>query len=365
VSVTVSGSVERLRRSFERLDREVADHVDLRAAAADALRRHVGFDVAVMATVDPTTVMWTHCLLVGMDRDAELEEQVFANEYAGGDVLGLTELLSAPGHGGTLQVASRERGTTSARLEHIYRPIGVTDELRVLLVDGDTPWGVICLLRSGGHFTGEELGAVGAVSSSFAVTLRRSLLGAALQRPGSLDVPPGLIACGPRGSETEMSDEARRLVEQLGVGEVPQVVAALRARLAAGVRAEAALATRDGRWLAFHATRMGEREVVIVEQVRSHRLAELIVRARGLTPRERDVVEWVARGAPTRAIARSLFISEWTVQDHLKAIFAKFGVRSRQELVAAIFFEHYGPRHAAEDTPSPYGWYLEPDGRSM
>lgn len=71
------------------------------------------------------------------------------------------------------------------------------------------------------------------------------------------------------------------------------------------------------------------------------------------------MVEQVARGRSTKAIARDLFISEWTVQDHLKAIFAKFGVRSRQELVAAIFFDHYGPRHAAEDTPSPYGWYLD------
>jgi DNA-binding CsgD family transcriptional regulator len=359
----MTSTVDSLRRSFERLDREVVDHVALRSAAADVLRRHVGFDVAVMATVDPTTVMWTHCLLLGMDRDTELEEHVFANEYAGGDVLGLTELLRVPGHGGTLQAVSRERGTTSERLEQIYRPIGVTDELRVLLVDGDTPWGAICLLRSDGSFTAEDLSAVGAVSSSFAVTLRRSLLGAAVQRPDSLEVPPGLIFCGPRGSVAEMSDEARRLVEQLGTGEVPQVVAALRARLAAGERADAALATRDGRWLAFHATRMADREVVIVEQVRSHRLAELIVRARGLTPREREVVEWVARGASTRAIAQALYISEWTVQDHLKAIFAKFGVRTRQELVAAVFFEHYGPRHAAEDTPSPYGWYLEPGGR--
>lgn len=356
----MTGTAGRLRRAFDRLDREVVDHVELRRAAADVLRRHLGFDVAVMATVDPTTVMWTHCLLLGMDRDAELEEQVFHNEYLGGDLLGLTDLLRTPGHGGTLRDASRLHGATSARLDEIYRPIGVTDELRVLLVDGETPWGAICLLRSAGSFSVDEMRAVGSISSSFAVTLRRSLLGAAVRRPDSLDVPPGLIVCGPRGTVPEMSDEARRLVEQLGTGEVPQVVAALRAQLAAGVRAEAALATRDGRWLAFHATRMGEREVVIVEQVRSHRLAELIVRARGLTPREREVVEWVARGVSTREIGRALFISEWTVQDHLKAIFAKFEVRSRQELVAAVFFEHYGPRHAADDTPSPYGWYLEP-----
>jgi DNA-binding CsgD family transcriptional regulator len=174
-----------------------------------------------------------------------------------------------------------------------------------------------------------------------------------------LDAPPGLILCGPYGAVTDMSDEARHLVGSLGTGEIPQVVAALRAKLAVGERAEAAVPARDGRWLAFHATTMVGQEVVIVEQVRSHRLADLIVRARGLTARERDVVELVARGRSTREIAQALFISEWTVQDHLKAVFAKFDVRSRQELVATMFFDHYGPRHAAEDTPSPYGWYLE------
>ena len=36
-------------------------------------------------------------------------------------------------------------------------------------------------------------------------------------------------------------------------------------------------------------------------------------------------------------------ITEHTVQDHLKAIFDKFGVHSRGQLVAAIFGGHYLP----------------------
>lgn len=355
----MSGTIERLQRSFERLDREVVDHVEVRRAAGELLAKQVGFDVAVMATIDPTTVMWTHCVLVGMERDETLEERIFHNEYSGGDVLTLNDLLRMPGHAGTLRGAVRSLGVVSDRLEQIYGPAGISDELRVLLVDGDSAWGAICLLRSEGEFGPEDVKALSAVSGPFAVTLRRSLLGAAVQQPEALDAPPGLIVCGANGVIVEMTDEARRLVDLLGTGEVPQVVAALRARLAAGERAEAALATRHGLWLAFHATRMGGRDVVIVEQVRATRLAELIVRTRGLTSREREVVEWVARGASTREISKALSISEWTVQDHLKAIFAKFGVRTRQELVAALFFEHYGPRHAANDTPSPYGWYLE------
>ena len=43
-------------------------------------------------------------------------------------------------------------------------------------------------------------------------------------------------------------------------------------------------------------------------------------------------------------VAAPLFISQHTVQQHLKSIFDKTGVRSRRDLVGRIFYTHYEPR---------------------
>ena len=52
-----------------------------------------------------------------------------------------------------------------------------------------------------------------------------------------------------------------------------------------------------------------------------------------LSPREVDVLTWVARGASNKEIARSLHLSEATVKSHLLHIFSKLGVNDRTQAV--------------------------------
>ncbi|WP_371401867.1 LuxR C-terminal-related transcriptional regulator [Kribbella sp. NBC_00662] len=57
----------------------------------------------------------------------------------------------------------------------------------------------------------------------------------------------------------------------------------------------------------------------------------------GLTPREREVLWWLATGATNRAIANQLFLSERTVARHVSNIFGKLRVSNRAGATAWAF----------------------------
>ena len=101
------------------------------------------------------------------------------------------------------------------------------------------------------------------------------------------------------------------------------------------------------------------RVAVIISPTREPEVASLIVHAYGLTARERDVAGHVLRGRSTQEIAEAMHVTQYTVQDHLKAIFEKVGVRSRRELVAQLFLQHCAPNLAAGAAPGADGWFVE------
>ncbi len=59
-------------------------------------------------------------------------------------------------------------------------------------------------------------------------------------------------------------------------------------------------------------------------------------RLAGLSARESEVAALVADGATNQAVADALFLSVKTVESHLRNIFAKTGVSSREALAATV-----------------------------
>jgi DNA-binding CsgD family transcriptional regulator len=110
-------------------------------------------------------------------------------------------------------------------------------------------------------------------------------------------------------------------------------------------------------WLTLHGSTMNDPTVpstsavdtadddgrvsVVIEAAPASDIAQMLVLAYGLTRRERQILQRVISGLTSADIARDLYISPNTVQDHLKSIFSKVGVRSRGQLVAHILGEYY------------------------
>jgi DNA-binding CsgD family transcriptional regulator len=262
----------------------------------------------------------------------------------------------------------------SLRQRQLRRPNGLGDELRAALVVDSGTWGGITLLRETGRaFAPAETKLLASLSGDLAEGLRRAVLTSVLSADPE-DVDAGLLVLAADNSVELSNAVAQHWIDELRVGDgrggplllVIHAVAS-RARLAASedapgdTIARARVSTPSGRWLLVRGSLLGDgpdaRAAVILEPVPSRELAPLIAAAYGLTDRERRVTEHVARGLSTNEIARRLFLSPYTVQDHLKSIFEKTGVSARGELVARLFFEYYAPRMATGTPVAPTGWF--------
>jgi len=87
--------------------------------------------------------------------------------------------------------------------------------------------------------------------------------------------------------------------------------------------------------------------VVTIEEISAADRLDLFARAFGLTSRENELLSLLATGSDTRAMARQMSLSEHTVQDHVKSIFAKTGARDRVTVLSRAL----GTRPEAKDEP--------------
>jgi len=81
--------------------------------------------------------------------------------------------------------------------------------------------------------------------------------------------------------------------------------------------------------------------------------AEVAARLAQLTPRERDVLEYLVRGSPHKVIAHALGISPRTVEVHRARIMAKLEARNLAHLVEMMLTSGTRPAGRGRDASAP------------
>ena len=98
-----------------------------------------------------------------------------------------------------------------------------------------------------------------------------------------------------------------------------------------------------GVWLTFRAapveseTPTAEQDIAVsIEPSSPAERRTCLPACHALTPRETELLGVLVEGLDTKAIAGAFFVSQHTVQDHLKSIFAKTGARNRRTLLTRV-----------------------------
>lgn len=326
------------------------DSATLRERVGDRLSRHLRAPSFCFGVSDPASALPVHSVTVGLAPEAM---HAF-----------LDLLLVAPSldFGAWLRRSDRV-----ARLEdlvgdvahdpymaEVLRPSGLRYDVQLSCISGGRTWGHVCIRRreQDGPFAGHELRFLAALVPHLAAGLRAAATRAALAAaPGT---QTGVVIFGPDGEVELANGIAERLFVRPSSGTRHSYLTAV--SIVAGML-ERALTDDGGRVVpAMTVTDEAHGEIY---RLRGERLTGADGRPRGLvliepasgtspagtrealtqlglTAREAEVALAVLRGRTTLEIAEELTISPHTVHDHLRKVFDKLDVGSRQQLAVRL-----------------------------
>ena len=363
--------LDRLVEDLARLGSRGLPREQYYAEVSARLRRVVASDAACWHTLDPQTRLITshapHELVsegvFRPDTVAAAGAMVIASEYLVEDVNRFAWLASRRIPVATLTQAAGGRRERSARYRALLAS-GIPHELRAAFVSRGRCWGAVHIARREHRpdFGAEDVSALASIAGVVAEGIRASLRFDAGRRAAD-GTAPGLVVLGPhddvelitppaRGLLAAMRMPAQRDDDETPPGSLLALAAFTRSSPhdPNGKPHAVAVPTSSG-WITLHASLpdggTAGRVAIVLERAASPESTAIRLEAHGVTAREREIAGLLARGLTNPEIAARLVLSPYTVQDHIKSLFEKTGVSSRQELVARVFLDDYHPQLTA------------------
>ena len=364
----MAGSPERLIDEVDLLSARGLPRRQFFAELAPRLRKVIENDASCWHTLDPHTRLMT-----SDSPDDLIERGVFApdeaqaagklvvrSEYLVEDVNTFAGLAAQRVPVGILDHVTRGDPQRSPRYRDLLLPADIPHELRAAFVIRGRVWGAVHIARraASGPFEQRDVDALAAAAGAIARGIRASLRFDAARRGTGVDAP-GLVVLGPQDDVELITPPARELLASLrpdGPDYADDAIATPVLALASFVRGApeagqggsnvVTVPGSDG-WITLHASLPGPpgdgRIAVVLERAGGARSATVRLEAFGATAREREVATLLARGLSRAELAEALVLSPHTVEDHVKSLYEKLGVASRQELVARVFLDEYLP----------------------
>lgn len=364
-----SWAVDRLVQDVGRLGARGLPREDYYAEVTARLRRVIPSTAACWHTMDPQTRLLTsdcpqELVSSGVftaDTVKAAGAGIVASEYLGRDLNTFAALARRRVPVGTLSQASGGRPERSVRYREVLAPAGIPHELRAAFVSRGRSWGAVHIARHEGQpdFSAQDSAALASIIGLVAEGIRSSLRFDAARRSAAGPASPGLVVLG-EGNEVELiTPPARELLEAMrpgaesGADETPPgavlaLAAFARGAPDPGAEARAVAVPTGSGWITLHASLPDGagtgRVAIVLERSASPESTAVRLEAHGVTAREREIAGLLAAGLTNSEVAERLVLSPYTVQDHVKSLFEKTDVSSRQELVARIFLDDYMPQ---------------------
>lgn len=343
----IEGAARRAAERIDRVGRDCADSRRLRELLLGEIGRHLRFDAYAWVLTDPETEVGSDPLadvpcLSELPRLIHLKYSTDVNRWTG---------LSAPV--ACLHAATNGHPEQALVWRELMAGYHVNDVASMVFRDRFGCWAFLDLWRTGAGppFAAAEAEYLAAIVPNVTARLRR-LQAATFDatQPTQENQGPVVLVLSPAlavRAQTGATDAYLRALVPPDSDRQPVPAGAynVAAQLIAnelgvdGHPPRARVCLRPGNWLSLRAARMAEPGTaadiaVTIEGVSALDRMDLFNRAHALSRREAALMLALAGGSDTRELAAALFVSENTVQDHLKSIFLKTGTRSRGALLA-------------------------------